>query len=210
MANQDHKKDGGYSREGLFGEIIHYDADGHKVGESRPGLFGDYTDYDADGHKVGRSHEHFIGGGYDHYDADGHKTGSSQEDLFGGYTHTDNAGHVTGHSGRTVFDVKSDEEIAKTGSLYGSSAFYPHDYENPPADGEPAGNKGSLSSDGQVPKNGTQPGGTGTPQNGEDNLSPGMKLYFKIEELFLKPGLWFAILGVILLIAIITILAGKH
>jgi len=62
MANQDHKKDGGYSREGLFGEIIHYDADGHK-------------------------------------------TGSSQEDLFGGYTHTDNAGHVTGHSGRTVFGV---------------------------------------------------------------------------------------------------------
>lgn len=33
----------GYSRKGLFGDIIHYDNNGKKVGESRPGLFGGCT-----------------------------------------------------------------------------------------------------------------------------------------------------------------------
>lgn len=30
----------GYSREGIFGEIKHYDAKGHKIGESRSKLLG--------------------------------------------------------------------------------------------------------------------------------------------------------------------------
>ena len=45
----------GYSRRGFFGDIIHYDANGHKVGESRPGLFGGMNNYDAKGHKVGHT-----------------------------------------------------------------------------------------------------------------------------------------------------------
>ena len=28
----------GYSRKGFFGEIKHYDANGHKIGESRPSI----------------------------------------------------------------------------------------------------------------------------------------------------------------------------
>ena len=33
----------GYSRKGWFGDIIHYDSKGNKVGESRPGVFGGYN-----------------------------------------------------------------------------------------------------------------------------------------------------------------------
>ena len=36
----------GYSREGLFGEIYHYDEKGHMIGESRRGFLGGYTNYD--------------------------------------------------------------------------------------------------------------------------------------------------------------------
>ena len=56
MANK-----GGYSREGLFGDVIHYDSKGHKIEESRPDLFGGYTNYDAGGHKIGRSEEELFG-----------------------------------------------------------------------------------------------------------------------------------------------------
>ena len=59
MANK-----GGYSREGLFGTIHHYDAKGHKIGESRPGFFGGYNNYDAKGHKVGESNQDGFGGFY--------------------------------------------------------------------------------------------------------------------------------------------------
>ena len=33
----------GYSRQGFFGDIHHYDEYGHKTGTSRPGLFGGYN-----------------------------------------------------------------------------------------------------------------------------------------------------------------------
>ena len=43
----------GYSREGFFGEIIHYDNKGHKIGESWPSFFGGgYNNYDNKGHKI--------------------------------------------------------------------------------------------------------------------------------------------------------------
>ncbi len=43
----------GYSREGFFGEIIHYDNKGHKIGESWPSFFGGgYNNYDNKGHKT--------------------------------------------------------------------------------------------------------------------------------------------------------------
>ena len=115
----------GYSYEDLFGNIQHYDSDGHKIGESRPSLFGGYTDYDADGHKTGRSEEHFFGGGFDHYDNHGNKTGRSDENLFGGYSHYDEDGSYSGYSDRSILDVKSPDEVRTTGSLYGSSFYTP-------------------------------------------------------------------------------------
>lgn len=116
-------KDKGYSREGFFGTIYHYDSKGHKIGESRPRFFGGYTNFDSKGHKIGTSEEKFFGGGFTHFDNAGHKIGSSDERLFGGCTNRDASGHVTGSTERSVFDIKSPEEIAATGSLYGSNLY---------------------------------------------------------------------------------------
>ena len=38
----------GYSRKGFFGETIHYDANGNKVGESRKNYWGDIVRYNID------------------------------------------------------------------------------------------------------------------------------------------------------------------
>lgn len=84
----------GYSREGLFGTINHYDSKGHKIGESRPGLFGGYNNYDAKGHKVGESRPAFFGG-YNEYDSKGHLTGHTEEGFFGS-VHYDANRHRTG------------------------------------------------------------------------------------------------------------------
>lgn len=116
-------KDKGYSREGFFGTIYHYDSKGHKIGERRPGLFGGYSNYDSHGHKTGTSEEKLFGGGFTHYDNKGHKIGSSDEGLFGGYTNRNASGRVTGTTDRSVFDIKFPDEIAATGSLYGSSLY---------------------------------------------------------------------------------------
>ncbi len=123
MSKQD-KGDGRYSREGFFGEIIHYDAKGNKIGESRPSLFGGYTDYDAKGNKIGRSEENILTPGYTHYDNHGNKTGTSDESSFGGYTHRDADGHVVGHSDRSILDLKSSEEFLETGSIYGKQFYH--------------------------------------------------------------------------------------
>ena len=65
----------GYSLKGFFGETIHYDANGKKIGESRKNFWG----------------------GYDHFDVNGKKTGSSRETFFGGVNHFDNNGNKTGY-----------------------------------------------------------------------------------------------------------------
>ena len=58
----------GYSREGFFGEIIHYDSKGNKIGESRPGFWGDtYSNYDAKGNKIGETRPGLFGE-YNTYD----------------------------------------------------------------------------------------------------------------------------------------------
>lgn len=124
-------KNSGYSREGLFGTITHYDEHGHKTGESIPSLFGGYVDYDASGHRTGRTEEHLIGGGYEHYDTHGHRIGSSDEGLFGGYTERDASGSVTGHRDRSLFDICPEEEILATGSLYGSMYYPGHGCADP-------------------------------------------------------------------------------
>ena len=92
----------GYSRPSLFGEINHYDENGHKTGSSRPGLFGGYNNYDANGHKTGHSSPGLFGG-YNHYDTHGNKTGHSSPGLFGSYNHYDSNNKSTGSSGPGMF-----------------------------------------------------------------------------------------------------------
>lgn len=92
----------GYSREGFFGDIHHYDEHGYKTGTSRPGVFGGYTNYDAKGHKTGRS-EPGVFGGYNHYDTHGKKVGHSDPSLFGGYNHYDEKNKQTGSSAPGAF-----------------------------------------------------------------------------------------------------------
>ena len=60
----------GYSRQGLFGDIHHYDEHGHKTGTSRPGIFGGYTNYDAHGNKTGHSDPGLFGD-YNHSSSQG-------------------------------------------------------------------------------------------------------------------------------------------
>ena len=64
----------GYSRKGAFGQINHYDENGHKVGESWPSLFGGMNEYDENGKKVGYSTQGLFGG-YNHYDESWHNSG---------------------------------------------------------------------------------------------------------------------------------------
>jgi hypothetical protein len=45
----------GYSRRGLFGSTIHYDANGKRIGKSVPGIFGTTNHYDSSGKYVGKS-----------------------------------------------------------------------------------------------------------------------------------------------------------
>lgn len=92
----------GYSRQGFFGDIHHYDEHGHKTGTSKPGLFGGYTNYDSHGNKTGHSDPGFFGG-YNHYDSHGKKIGHSDPNLFGGYNHYDSDNKSTGSSDPSVF-----------------------------------------------------------------------------------------------------------
>ena len=92
----------GYSRQGFFGDIHHYDEHGHKTGTSRPGLFGGYTNYDSHGNKTGHSDPGFFGG-YNHYDNHGKKIGHSDPSLFGGYNHYDANNKSTGSSDPGMF-----------------------------------------------------------------------------------------------------------
>lgn len=87
----------GYSRQGLFGDIHHYDEHGKKCGTSKPGLFGDYTNYDAHGKKTGTSKLGSFGR-YNHYDNHGKKIGHSDPGLFGSYNHFDSHSKPAGSS----------------------------------------------------------------------------------------------------------------
>lgn len=73
----------GYSRKGFFGETIHYDSRGNKIGESRPNFWGGMDHFDANGRKTGHSERGFFGQ-TNHYDNHGRKTGESYPDFFGG------------------------------------------------------------------------------------------------------------------------------
>ena len=85
----------GYSVEGLFGTIKHYDSKGHKIGESVPSAFGGYNNYDTKGHKTGETRPSFLG--YTSYDAKGHKVSSTSRGFFGA-DHYDASGRKAGTS----------------------------------------------------------------------------------------------------------------
>ncbi len=78
---------------GLFGEIIHYDENGERIGESRPGLLdGSMIHYDADGNPVGRSDPGLFSD-LVHRDGDGSVTGESIRGVFGTLEHYGPEGH---------------------------------------------------------------------------------------------------------------------
>ena len=96
----------GYSREGFFGEIIHYDSKGNKIGESRPGFWGDtYSNYDAKGNKIGETRPCLFGE-YNTYDTHGDKTGSSSPGLFG-TNHFDADGQKNGTSNHGFLGINT-------------------------------------------------------------------------------------------------------
>ena len=113
----------GRSYKNAFGEIVHYDDKGHKVGKSVPDLFGGYKEYDADGHKVGRTDLN-VWGDRVHYDQDGHKVGRSVPDGLGGYRHYDENGKRVGRSYGDAFggtrDYKDSEGCYIATCVYGS------------------------------------------------------------------------------------------
>lgn len=92
----------GYSRQGLFGDVHHYDEHGNKVGTSRPGLFGSYTNYDSHGNKTGYSDPGFFGG-YNHYDKHGKRIGHSDPGMYGGFKHYDTNNQSIGSSSPGAF-----------------------------------------------------------------------------------------------------------
>ena len=92
----------GTSRRGAFGNIIHYDEKGRKIGTSSPSIFGGYTNYDEKGRKTGYSSPSIFGG-YKHYDGKGRKIGYSDPNLFGGYNHYNDRGRKTGESTPGLF-----------------------------------------------------------------------------------------------------------
>lgn len=73
------KKEGD-SRRGFFGEIIHYDAKGHKVGHSDVGFLGGINHYDELGYMI--NHTEPVFSEEYHYDSKGKRTENSFFELF--------------------------------------------------------------------------------------------------------------------------------
>lgn len=95
------------SIQGLFGQTIHYDENGNKVGESWPGLFtGSLEHYNDVGEHVGHSERGFIED-LVHYDSDNNCVGSSERGLFGSTHHYDSDGYV-GSTYESIFDSVTD------------------------------------------------------------------------------------------------------
>lgn len=108
----------GYSIKGFFGETIHYDSNGNKIGESRPNFWGGVDHFDANGNKTGHSEKSFFGG-MNHYDNNDNKTGHSQQGFWGQTNHYDNHGNKTGESTR---DFLGGSHYHGTGSSFSNSA----------------------------------------------------------------------------------------
>ncbi|MGN1338319.1 MAG: CFI-box-CTERM domain-containing protein [Candidatus Coprovivens sp.] len=107
----------GRSEKGLFGEYIHYDEKGNKVGKSIPGLFGEYINYDNKGNKIGKSIPGLFGD-YINYDNKGNKVSRSEKGLFGEFYTNGKNGKKTSNPG--VFGGMSHNE----GGCYVATAVY--------------------------------------------------------------------------------------
>ena len=86
----------GRSRQGVWGQTVHYDAKGHKTGETWPTAYGSVS-YDEKGHRTGTGWNTPTGTQV-HYDSSGHKTGESFRAPSGTTIHYDAKGHRTGES----------------------------------------------------------------------------------------------------------------
>lgn len=81
------------SIEGLFGQTIHYDENGNKVGESWPSLFGGEEHYDTNGNFIGSS-ERGLFADRVHYDANYNHVGETYTGLFGSKQHYGTSGKI--------------------------------------------------------------------------------------------------------------------
>lgn len=106
----------GYSRKGFFGETIHYDSNGNKIGESRPNFWGGTDHYDTHGNKTGHS-ERSVFGGVNHYDNNGNKTGYSNKGFGGQTNHYNTNGEKIGESSRGLLG---------TSNYYGNITSHDH------------------------------------------------------------------------------------
>lgn len=113
----------GYSREGLFGDIHHYDEKGRKIGTSKQGMFGRYTNYDAKGNKMGYSDQGMFGR-YNHYDNRGKKIGHTDQGLFGDYKHYDSRGKTAGRSNKDSFGGYNHYSGSGSQGCYIATAVY--------------------------------------------------------------------------------------
>ena len=117
---------------GFFGDVIHYDGNGKKIGVSRRGLFG-YTDYDANGKRMGNSIPNIFGG-LNHYDTKGKKTGESTPRFFGGSNHYDADGNLIGQSTPSFiggWDYRREQQReAETAGAYHESRRGSQEYGN--------------------------------------------------------------------------------
>lgn len=117
----------GYSRQGFFGDIHHYDEHGRKIGTSKPRVFGGYTNYDARWREVGRSDQRLFGG-YNHYDKQGKKIGHSDPRTFGGYKHFDEDNKPAGSSDPDMFGGYNNN--SSSGACYIATCVY-GSYDSP-------------------------------------------------------------------------------
>ena len=125
-------KKNGYSRETIFGTVVHYDSHGRKTGESVPGFFGEWKNYDEHGKKVSTTRESLFGGNYT-YDTKGKKVGWSYDSPLGWTKYYDAKGKKVGESYDTLLGHSRDYgQFANTTSLRPANRRKPDDIPIPP------------------------------------------------------------------------------
>lgn len=96
----------------LFGNIIHYNERGEKVGESLDGFFPEQKiHYDNDGNYLGRTDPGLLRKTSITKDQNNNVVMTSSENLDGSYRHLDNDHHVVGATIFTPIQVKTQLEV---------------------------------------------------------------------------------------------------
>lgn len=115
----------GSSVTSLFGNTIHYDEKGKKIGETRPNFFGGATHYDERGNKIGTSSPNFFGG-ETIYDNNNKKIGSSAPGFFS-CSYYDANGRKVGSSTPVFGQSNNDCELSnRYENLYDIDSFNRH------------------------------------------------------------------------------------